>query len=124
MTTIDRIIKKLGFDPKTADPGPCWQWPGTVVFVRKRAWQSGGAMVPVLKLSNRSTVSPIRYLVEYVNDTPFPKHPRTGRPVHRIVRCEMHPHCVNPYHAKVIPLQTHGYPELIHYPHQTYQFPT
>lgn len=117
MPPIEQIIKALGFDPKTHPPGPCWPWPGTIVRIRNRPWQSNGGTVPAIKLRNKSTINPIRTLVEYVNDTPFPRHPMTGNVLHRIRRCELHPFCVNPWHAHVEPLRNHGYPEVVDYPH-------
>jgi hypothetical protein len=83
MTPIEQIIKVLGFDPKEHPPGPCWPWPGTIVKVGNRPWQSNGGTVPAIKLRNKSTINPIRTLVEYVNDTPFPRHPMTGHVLHR-----------------------------------------
>ena len=106
------VLKTLGFDPKTADPAPCWPWPGRL----------NARLDPVIKGNRR----PLRLLVEYVNNHPLPLHPKTGRPLHLVRGCPLHKQCVNPYHVQQIQVlrdnfetiktdPSYGYPAPLRY---------
>jgi hypothetical protein len=95
---IDKIANKLGFDPLTYNPQICWFWPGPFQRPNRTLRQR-----PILRTST-GTSNPLRILMEFMEGQPFPKHPHKKRPAHYVRPCQLHHHCVNPAHARVLQL--------------------
>ena len=112
MKSLYPVLKTLRIRPKTANPAPRRLWPGLL----------NAKLEPVVK-GNRS---PLRLLVQYVNDQPLPRHPVTGRPLHLVRGCQFHKQCVNPYHIREVQVlqddyetiklnASYGYPNPLRY---------